>query len=343
MKLVFRPTTPLDERELIEFLAKAFFVPLESPFLRSELIRWKYWDLREDYSEPRSYVVESDGQMVAHAGIWPVLFRMGTQMIRGAHMIDWASDRSAAGVGTIVAKRIMQLFDFVYTVGGSADARRVLPALGFRSIKPVWSAARPLRPGRQMLRHQQRGWKTPARFIRNMVWSLLPRRVESQGWSLGPANLVDTSDEPAALGPDGCLGRSPAFFRYLQRCPSARVEVLQLNKDGQDEGRVAISYLSNQARIAGIWLHRSSAEALLAAYRLAEGASRSADMALEVTANGSTEKRAKAAATAGLRIRGYRPAYVFSRQLAVGESTFDFQAADNDGAFFSDARPEFLT
>lgn len=344
MKSVFRATTPQDEATLISFLARAFSSPLDAEFLQPDLIRWKFWAAREDYSEPRSFVLEQEGKIVAHAGIWPLILRTKMEKAHGAHMIDWASDPRSPGSGVALLQRLCNRFDFIYAIGGSQMTQRVLPAFGFKTVAQAWSGARPLRPIRQMLSHPSLDWKSPGRFARNALWSMTPLSSKLEGWTVDVPDLSGTADEAARADSFSCAPRPNAFFRYLECCPVARITVVQLQKDGREQGRMALSLLHQQARVAGVWLNRASPENLRVAYGLAQQAARRMRSALEIAAFGSTSVSARAADSAGLRIRSYQPVYLLRRKgTTLPALPFEFQAADNDAAFLSEGRTAFLT
>src|ERR1700691_5918774 len=94
-----RPTTIADEERLIEFLTRAFATDRKANFLNPAMLRWKYWDPRGDFAEPRSFVMERDGQIVAHVGLWPVTVRTGARVEHGIHAMDWAAAPQAPGAG----------------------------------------------------------------------------------------------------------------------------------------------------------------------------------------------------------------------------------------------------
>src|ERR1700730_17741318 len=181
MPSVFRHTTPEDEKGLIEFLIRIFAADPRDDFVNPSLLRWKYWSEREDFREPRSYVIEKDGRIVAHAGLWPVTLRTGPTIERGVHMVDWAADPTAPGVGVSLLQRLTKSFDFVYSIGGSEMTQDVLPKLGFRTVAETLTWARPIRPWKQMLHHQSKDLRLPLRLARNIWWSRSPRRVIERG------------------------------------------------------------------------------------------------------------------------------------------------------------------
>src|SRR5437899_5242303 len=150
----FRAATLEDLPQLSCLLTQAFGGQPETGILHPDVVAWKYWEQRPDWAGARNYVIEKAGRIVAHAGIWPVTFlHQGTPVV-GIQMIDWAAARDSPGAGLALVRKLTGLFDFIYSIGGSDAARRALPAFGFVTITHAWTAARPLRPLRQILTHQ---------------------------------------------------------------------------------------------------------------------------------------------------------------------------------------------
>lgn len=344
MKSLFRPTTPDDAGGVREFLQRAFDVDAHASFLRPDVLAWKYWDHRGDWEGPRAYVLERDGAIVAHAGIYPMVFDAGA--IRGVHMIDWASDRAAPGAGLALLQKLNGLFDFIYASGGSEMTRKVLPAFGFVEVTRQWRGARPIRPVRQVLGHQTRGWRRAPRLVRNLAWSLEVPAVGSGAWNavaIEPAMLsnrfasVDASD--ASVSP-----RSSAFFDYLSRCPAVRIRTFRMTESGVDRGHFALGVLRGQARLAGVWLHEPDSHSWRAAFTLARHAARNLEGANEFVCAGTRGQSERAAEQAGLRVVGTAPVYLLNRKgkLALRDD-FQFQLADNDGAFLDDGVVAYWT
>jgi hypothetical protein len=329
----FRPTTAADEACLIEFLARVFAVSTQAPFLDRALLRWKYWTPREDYAEPRSYIFERNGQITAHAGIWPISIRIGEACARGAHMIDWAS--GAPGAGVALVQRLIRQFDFMYSIGGSSATQAVLPAFGFKTATQTWMGARPLRPLRQTLAHQAKNWKLPVRLARNAWWSVRPPRHDNDGWTAAEAKIED-------FDPPVSCQRNQAFFRYIDRCPPIRLRLYRLFANGNEEGWFALSLIQKQARIVGIWLKTTSPADLRSAYMAArDAAARCAD-AYEIAAAGSAGVSETAAQQAGFRIARRASVYLLQKTEAP-LLPFEFQLADNDEFFLSAGGPAFLS
>jgi hypothetical protein len=329
----FRPTTVADEPRLIEFLARAFSIGTQAAFLDPLLLRWKYWTPRADYAEPRSYVLERNGEITAHAGVWPISIRTGESCARGAHMIDWAS--GAPGSGVALLQRLIRQFDFMYSIGGSSMTQTVLPAFGFKEVTQTWMGARPLRPLRQMLSHQAKNWKLPVRLARNTWWSVTPARRESNGWTTADARVED-------FDPPVSCQRSQAFFRYLERCPAIQLRLYRLFSNGNQQGWLALSLIQKQARIVGIWLKTTSPANLRSAYLAARDAAARTEDSCEVSAAGSAGVSEAAAQQAGFRIARRTSVYLLQKAGAP-PLPFEFQLADNDEFFLSAGGPAFLS
>jgi hypothetical protein len=168
MSSALRPSTIDDEAQIIELLTRVFSADADAAFVNPALLRWKYWEQRDDFSGPRSFVVEKNGRIVAHVGLWPVLVQTGAHREQGVQMIDWASDRSSPGAGFSLLQRLTKDFDFVYSIGGSAMTETLLPKFGFHVAATAITYARPIRPWRQILEHQSRNARLPLRLARNL-------------------------------------------------------------------------------------------------------------------------------------------------------------------------------
>lgn len=320
---------------MVQFLARAFSVGTQAAFLDPALLRWKYWTPREDYPEARSYVLERNGEITAHAGVWPISIRTEGVCARGAHMIDWASDSRAPGSGAALVQRLIRQFDFMYSIGGSSMTQNVLPAFGFKEVTQAWLGVRPLRPLRQMLFHQTRNWKLPARLARNAWWSVAPIARDRNGWSAAEASAGDF--DPLVYCP-----RGKGFFRYIEQCPTVHVCLYRLLADGDEEGWFALSVVQKQARIAGVWLKETSSTNWYSAYLAAQRAAGAIADACEISAAGSAGVSEMAAQRAGFRIVRREPVYLLQKAGAP-VMPFEFQLADNDEFFLSTGGAAFLS
>ena len=176
--------SPCHREALVDFLCGAFNLPKTAPFVEPALLRWKYDEPRPDSEGLRSYawfaahspgsVLESK-DIVAHACICPVVYRLGQQDICGSYLIDWAASRRTPGAGALLLRNVASLFQVLLAIGGSPDTLRILPKLGYRVAGEIAFFVRVVRPWRQFRTDPfPRGWKAPLRLARNTLWSLAP-------------------------------------------------------------------------------------------------------------------------------------------------------------------------
>jgi hypothetical protein len=329
-----------------QLLHRAFDVGPDEPFLDPAIMAWKYWDRRDDWKEPRAYVLERDGVIVAHAGICPMAFGGGE--VRGVHMIDWASSKESPGSGLALLQKLVAMFDFVYSIGGSEMTRKILPAYGFVEYARVWRGARPLRPLQQILSHQYRNWKLPLRFVRNYLWTLPKASLGGlhQGWK---AEEIDPSEVSGSFDSqdmaNNCFSqRSSGYFEYLLRCPVMPMHLFGIIDRRETRGHFAIGVLQGQARVAGVWLREPGSEAWQAAFTLAQQTALQLEKASEIVAAGTDGLSEQAAIRSGLRILEHTPVYLYNKKKKLSlPPDFQFQLSDNDGLFMDSGRPSYLT
>jgi hypothetical protein len=334
MKSSFRPTSVDDMAPLCQFLARVFEIGVGAPPLRPAVMAWKYWDQRDDWTGPRSYVLERDGAIVAHTGLWPLTFGAGDNLVRGVHMIDWASAKESAGAGLALVQKLAGMFDFIVGIGGTEMTRKVLPAFGFVEYTQVWKGARPVRPWRQILTHQTRNWKLAPRLLLN-TWASLKGDTPQRSWTAKEIKPQEITRDIASGPTDAHFTpRSPAFFEYLLRCPAGPMTLFGLFDGTNLQGHFAICVLRGQARIAGVWLRESTQDSYAAAYFLAQKAARLLPGANEVAAVGSKGISGDGAAQAGFKIREGPWVYLLDKKKKLSlPADFQFQPSDDDEAF----------
>ncbi|HEY4087178.1 MAG TPA: hypothetical protein VGM43_14635 [Bryobacteraceae bacterium] len=332
MKSVLRPTTPDDLPAVSEFLLRVFGAGPDAPFVQPAVMHWKYWGPRADYSGPRAYVLERDGAITAHVGLWPITLNG----IPGVHMIDWASAPEAPGAGLLIVQKLNAMFDFIIAMGGSAMTRTILPAYGFVEHTQQWKGARPIHPLRQILTHQHKNWKLIPRLGRNLMWS--------RGLST-PAGWTTEQIAPEKVDSSSLVPRSAEFFRYLMACPVAPVHFYQMREGNTPRGHFVLSAIRGQARLAGLWLRETKPEYARAAYALAQVEGGKLAGANEFTAAGSGTVTEQAARESGLRLSDeMTPVFLLNKKKNLTlPPDFQFQPVENDGFFLDGGDYCYLT
>jgi hypothetical protein len=330
--LNIRPSEPADFERLVELFKRGFGMQPDALFLRMDIMQWKYWEARSDWSEPRSYVVERDGRLLAHVGVWPSVLHLEGRDQRGMQIYDWVADPSTTGAGRRLLRHMNSIFDFVYSVGGQKRAVAMLPLLGFSLIAQSWKAALPLKPWK-MLRHPAYyGPRLPGRLMRNLAWSV-PRRCNPD-WSFEAAEPGELPEAPLRMTG---FQRNAEFFRYLARCPGRSCFTYRVLNRDMPAGFFVLMQVRHHVR-AAVWLDDPTPEACRAIYALAAQAARTHSELLELVVTGTSQTSADAANLAGFHIRSTAPIYVLKRGEPWQGSAADieFQITDVDGIFFDD-------
>jgi hypothetical protein len=344
MASLFRPTNPADADSLAKFLKQFLSLPNPCPGYEAPDLTWKYWSPRGDWSGPRSYVLEGANGIEAHCGVLPVRLPSTREGSRAAHCIDWVADPRTFATGTRLMRKVAAVTGTLWAVGGSADTRTILPLLGFRPVNEARFFARPLRPFRQAVTHPRRGWKLPARVLRNCLWSFFPPVKAPAGWSvesIAPDRVpAEVWSAPASSA--GTPKRTPQVYAYFLTCLFLRFELFVLRCNQQPVGGLLMGFCMGQARVADLWLMHESPEAYQAAYQLALVAALTDATAVEVIACASTAMRQEA--LRHCRFREYqRESIMVLSSDPVSPDGFDWQLLDNDAAFLTFGRRDYIT
>ena len=339
----FRATSEEDLPAVRASLKQFFDMSDEMPFIDPVHLHWKYYAPRSDWPGSRSYVMDRSGHFVAHGCAWPFhLLRNGVE-IPGFHLIDWGADRSVSGAGVSLLRKMLKLADIVCSFSGSAETQEILPAFGFEPANTMQVFARPLRPLRQMLSHQSRDYKLPARTVRNLLWRYVPPIKRPSGWRAEPSEAARlTALFPTEVHDRLVCARSVDFFRYLAECKSATFWIFTMFNGSAAAGYFVLSEVPGHVRIADIWTTSQSLDAYASAYMTAAATALEVSRAAELVAASAWPVAQQAIQQAGFRLRESTPVMVYSKSLGP-KRIYDFQMVDSDAAFLRQIRPEYRT
>jgi len=344
------PPDPASRRSLIQFLLAAFQLPPEAPFVSSDLLRWKYDDARPDFSGPRSYVwKDAAGEIVAHAGLCPVTYSLPAGDVHASYLIDWAAARSSAGAGVSLLRVLARSFDVLLAVGGSPDTMDILPKVGYRRAGELHFFARVVQPWRQFRTDPfPRGWKAPARLVRNTLWSRAGLPAFPPDWSAQPTASFDMSCLPLfearANSPFPSTRRTPGLMNYLIACPGAKYSAALVRHKGDLRGWFVVSRAGGQARIADLWLDSNLVDDWTAAYSLALRAAMADPEAYEIVAAASIPLAVEAAAAAGFRVHHSEPIFALDPKMLLPSSpAINVNLLESDGAYHLNPVYPYLT
>lgn len=337
------PLTQEHIEELRLFLASVFGVAPETPFLDPALMRWKYFHPIDGWDEPRSWVFRDSGRLVAHCGIWPLWFEHQGELVRTQHLIDWAASRAVPGVGGLIYSILARRQRLTLTVGGSQEARPLLPKLGFRpaGVQQVWS--RPLRPWPQAF--HRRGvplWKSAALLGRNWVWSRGPL-IRAEEWNAVEVERLDAPPARSAVG-FTALARPASWYDFLKHCPGVRTAFYRLEQSGSPCGSLVLARVGNQARLVDWQVELNGPQGWKALLAVAVRTARADPDAHELLTTASVPGIEDALTSNGFRPRAQKPIFLQDRgKLFVDKPPLQAHMADTDAFFLYNPSEPYST
>jgi hypothetical protein len=306
----FGPTSPQGASAVREFLCEIFKLAPDAPVFDPATADWKYFDAHPWWPEARSYTLQTPAGIAAHGCVSPVRFDCHGQTVDSMQIIDWAAGRQIPAAGLLLYRRCLEHSKgTLLAIGGSADTRTIIPQVSwFARKEDLFHFARPLRPGRHLAR-SARGWRSLARFGRNMYWSVMPGLPDARRWSCRKARAGEAVF--AQSGPFVPILRTRAWFDYLLRCPAARTELVILEDSGAARGHAFLSEIGGAVQVADfvVAAPASQAEKTAAFSALLRYIAAQPESA-EVVASSSLRGMGEVFLAAGLRPRGSSPVYL---------------------------------
>lgn len=341
---------PARQVEIAGFLSNAFGTDVPAGFCNAEFLAWKFFQPHPIWKGSRSYIVEQDGGIVAHACVWPVPFRCGHTQIPCTHLIDWVASPSSPGSGIAVYRKLMQISGRVLAIGGSDQARRVLPKIGFQPFGFVGRYARVVRPWRQYrTRPVQGGWlRGAARFGRNAVWSFQRRPAAPVEWSAGqmskPSSELDDFLRDIQPGSYSSGHRSGAILQFIMSCPLAPARLFVIRHRSVLRGYFLLNRVAGQCRIIDLQMDSASPDDWRLAYRLALETAGGERETCEVVTFASIPSIGSVLREEGFHRRDERAVMLFDPAGTLSAAApVHLQMVDSDAFFLSSTTHPYLT
>jgi hypothetical protein len=347
MTPLFRASTPEDAEAIARFLQAVFGSDPREPYLQPDHMRWKYWQPRTDWPGSRSFVLEYGGSIGAHGAAWPTRILTPSGAVDAFFLFDWAADPNRPGAGFSLMRRMAETAGIVCGFGGSDAARRTRAAMGFRPHNEVQVFARPLKPFRQMVTHQDRSWKSPVRLARNLAWSL-GRAAAMAGWS---AREIDPQSAgsiavpfPEPSGNRCVFEQSGERLAYLRACPTAESRLYAVFIQDRITGYFFLTFVPGQARVSDAWLETDDVNRWGNLYRLAAQAASAHPDANEVVAYAATPAAIGGIPAAGFHKRASDNVLLYDPESRIpADADLHLQMVHGDMAFWHMGKAEYLT
>jgi hypothetical protein len=253
MGLQFAPTPAAELGGLIRFLSEAFRSDPQLNSFQAQVLQWKYFDPHPEWSQPRSFSLNKEQQIVAHGGIWPIRLRTNGAELQAINLIDWAASPEVLGAGVHVLKNIANMCDIMITVGGSPDTQRILPKLKYQRGGTLRRYVRVTRPWVQLRTRRQYDWKTPARLMRNSFAVLKPLPKTPASWRVEKVAQFGAEIESLLRSCVSSQGISPlrttGNLNHMLACPASQLSAFVVFEHGKPTGYFVLSTVGRQARI----------------------------------------------------------------------------------------------
>ncbi|MGO9405476.1 MAG: GNAT family N-acetyltransferase [Terriglobales bacterium] len=247
-----RATEHKDLRALAKFLIRVYKFEPSDFHADPRLLEWKYLYPRASWQGGRSYLLEKDGQIIAHCGICPVTFHLPDEtIINSLTMMDWAADPGARGAGKMLFCKLMEMAPTSFIIGGTPPTRHILPRIGFRPMGDAVTYTAWFRPWRE---YQTRPWtrRSTLRLLHGLTHPVRTRGRESAGWNFASVDQFDGSLLPVLNSTKRSwtfCQRTLSDLNHLLKCPHVKMQGFLLRREGQLIGYFIIGKAEWEARL----------------------------------------------------------------------------------------------
>jgi hypothetical protein len=284
----------------MSFLRATLGVGEDHRMFQADVLRWKCLAPHPFWEGSRGYALRHKSAIAAFGCVAPCRFLSGAETVAGCNVIDWAASRIVPGAGIMLYRHIQELTGAMINIGGTRDARRVLPTIGFDERVELHHYTRVLRPWRHLAANRK-DWKSPLRLARD--YRELPRAAKSAVAS--PVNLPTGVFPDASATRQVVCERTPELLAYFLACPAAHVEAYRLER-----GYFLLSRVGRECRIADLWVHSAETPDWAAGYAAAAAAAGADPRTTQVTAAASLPLQTGALEQAGFRCTHAEPVFV---------------------------------
>jgi hypothetical protein len=335
--------------EFKRLFCAVFGADVPPEFLKPAFLNWKFFRSRPGWEGSRSFIVQREGSILAHACVWPTAFHTPAKTVSSCHLLDWVASPDAPGAGITLYRELMDLSETTIVIGGSPQAQRLLPKLDFRPYGSLRYFSRVIRPLRQFCaRPKQSVRREVLRFARNTVWTLPSLKRAGTGWvaiqEARAGGWLDDLVSSCKFAAFSSGARSSALVNYLLDCPAARGSLYAVTRKNQPCGYFLLNEVHGQTRVIDLFVRSTDPEAWEAASTLALGVAAGLPGTCEVVTASAMEWLDDVFRRCGMREREARPVLLYdSRGLLAGAPPLHIQMIDSDAFLMYVPSHLFLT
>lgn len=329
-----RPSTPRDGPEIVALMREAGLYPSTDP----EHVFWKYWLKRDEWHNPRSYVLTDGARLLAHVAIVPTACRSESGRFRIASVVDWAARSRELGAGARLMKYVGTLTDALLGIHPNPTASKVMQLIGYKPYGAVTGYVRTLFPLRMLRRPVGANWRLLPRFARSTAWSLTAPQPAPNGWRTRPIG-AEQVDQIASVLPKSrhgvaVLERGPPQLRYMLDCPTVPMKLYAVEHERQLRGYFILAFVPGQARLADYWIDSVDPCEWRALIQCAVAQAKQDDDVAELATWASDAMLAQCLEDCGFHARFAAPIYLRADGPSwIGTSALRVQMLDSDAAY----------
>ncbi len=328
--------------EVMHFLRTVFGVPESHRMFQADVLRWKCFAPHPFWEGSRGYALRYKGEIAAFGCLVPCRFLTGSGSVSSGNVIDWAASKAVPSAGVMLYRHIQGLTGTMINIGGTGDARRVLPGIGFQARVERHHYTRVLHPWRRF-RQAPKDWKSPLRLARD--FTALGSAQRDAGQALTARRLRSFDGVPAEAFPAPSVtgqvvcARTPESFTYFMACPAAAMDAYLLERGPTPAGYFLLSRVGGQCRIADLWIHSPDAQAWADAYGAATAIARTDPNITQIAAAASLSLQTGALQRAGYRRTHSEPVFVLDPDGRLrDQNDLAVSLLENDGYYWSGGR-----
>lgn len=325
---------------MTRFLRAVFGVSESYRMFQADVMRWKCFAPHPFWDGSRGYALRYKGEIAAFGCLVPCRFLTGSGSVASCNVIDWAASKAVPGAGLMLYRHIQGLAGTMINIGGTGDARQVLPKIGFQVRAERHSYARALRPWRHFRETPQKDWKSPLRLARD--YRELGRAAPNAGRALTARRVTSFDGVPAKVFPDPSItqqvvcARTAESLGYFLACPAAKVDGYVLERGPTPAGYFLLSRIGGQCRIADLWIHSADTQEWADAYAAATATARADPNVTQITVAASLPLQSGALQQAGYRRTHSEPVFVLDPDRRLGDRCdLAVSLSENDGFYWS--------
>ncbi len=246
-----------DISTLAEFLVRVYKFAPDDHHADPRLLEWKYLSPRSGWPGSRSYVLEKNGQIVAHCGVCPVTFQLSNgAVIEATTMMDWAADPAVPGIGVSLFRKLMAMSPVSFLVGGSTATRQIALRIGFEKVGEADTFSAWLRPWREF-RERDRTGRSILRLIHGIAHPLRGPAQHGDSWEVSQVIEFDDSLQPLLKSAPRrwtVCKRTLADLNYLLQCPHLETTGFLLLRQARLAGYFIVVRSDWEARVLDVSL-----------------------------------------------------------------------------------------